>query len=196
MILPSPDIALEWLIAYGYFIIFPLMIIEGPIITVIAAFVASLGHLNVGIVYIVAIIGDLAGDAICYCIGRWGGRPFIERWGKKFGVTVSRLKQAEDFMENHSGKTLISAKLTHGLGIWVLLGAGATRIPFANFLWYNLLGTIPKSAALVLLGFFFGQAYAQIGAAIDTFSAIMIGIILFILGFIWIVRRQKKQSVP
>ena len=55
--------------------------------------------------------------------------------------------------ERHVGKTLLMGRLTHGAGALILLPAGAVRIPFATFFWFNLLGTLPKSQLLLLLGY-------------------------------------------
>ena len=40
------------------------MIIEGPIITVIGAFLASLGFFNIGIIFFLSLLGDIVGDII------------------------------------------------------------------------------------------------------------------------------------
>ena len=37
---------LTWLLAYRYVILFPLVVIVGPIVTILAGFLASLGQFN------------------------------------------------------------------------------------------------------------------------------------------------------
>ena len=53
--------------AYGIAILAPLAIIEGPIVTVIAAWLASLGLLNLWEVLICVILADLVGDSLISC---------------------------------------------------------------------------------------------------------------------------------
>ena len=42
----NPATVISWLLAYRYAILFPLVIIEGPIVTILAGFLASLGQFN------------------------------------------------------------------------------------------------------------------------------------------------------
>jgi len=60
------QIFFEFLKHYGYWVMLPLMIVEGPVVTLFAAIMASLGAFNVWIVLVFSILGDLIGDAIFY----------------------------------------------------------------------------------------------------------------------------------
>jgi membrane protein DedA with SNARE-associated domain len=72
MLIPLPDILII-LEKYKYWLIFPIVIIEGPIIVVISGFLVYLGFLNAYITYIILVIGDSIGDSMYYAIGRYGG---------------------------------------------------------------------------------------------------------------------------
>ena len=69
------------LLHYKYLILLPLSVIEGPIITVIAGFFATMGIFNPYLVYTIAVVGDIFGDTLAYGIGRWGSVPFINHFG-------------------------------------------------------------------------------------------------------------------
>src|SRR5450432_4605817 len=64
---------------YKYLLLFPLAIVEGPIIAVIAGFLCINGFLNLFIVYPIIVAGDLIGDTICYFLGLWGVPGFIKK---------------------------------------------------------------------------------------------------------------------
>ena len=49
---------------YKYWLIFPIMVLEGPIITVISGFLVSLGTLNAFVAYPLLFFGDLLGAAL------------------------------------------------------------------------------------------------------------------------------------
>ena len=68
---------IQFLSEYGYWIAFPLMIIEGPIVTLIASFMASMGVFDVWFVLFLSVLGDLIADIIFYGIGRWKGMLFV-----------------------------------------------------------------------------------------------------------------------
>ncbi|WP_019939219.1 DedA family protein [Bordetella sp. FB-8] len=158
--------SLDWIsssiASYGYVALFAAAVLEGPIATVIGAFLASQGLLDLSGVYATVVLGDLAGDLLYYYAGRFGSMPG-RRWGSVLSARRQRhLKTVQAHLSRHAGKTLLFGKLTHAAGFLVLLAAGAAQIPLPRFLGYNLLGTLLKSAAFVLLGYFAGAAYHRI----------------------------------
>ncbi len=70
--MPTLDGALHLLQAHGLWLLFPLATVEGPIVTVLAAYLARLGHLNLALIYVIVVAADLFGDGIVYWIGRIG----------------------------------------------------------------------------------------------------------------------------
>jgi membrane protein DedA with SNARE-associated domain len=152
---------IAWLLAYRYAILFPLTVIEGPIVTILAGFLASLGQFNIVICYPLIIVGDIVGDVFMYAQGRWGGKPAVLRWGRHFGIKPEVIGRLEEHFKNHPGKTLILGKISHLVGGPVLIAAGMARMKLSTFLWFNVLGTLPKSLVLLLIGFYFGEAYAK-----------------------------------
>lgn len=156
------------LATYGYGALFLVSVLEGPIVTVIAGFLASQGLLDPVLVFAVAVLGDLVGDVILYGLGLSGHttlsltrRP-VRRDGRIDGL-CRRLRA-------HPGKALLFGKLTHGAGFLFLLAAGAARVRPSTFLWYNLLGSLPKTAAFLVLGYVLGAAYARIGSYLGVAS--------------------------
>ncbi|HLD22258.1 MAG TPA: alpha/beta fold hydrolase [Patescibacteria group bacterium] len=186
---------IPWLLHYKYIVLFPLMIIEGPIVTIIVGFLSSLGYFHLSVVYGVIIIGDLVGDSLYYVFGRWGKETLIQRWGKYIGITEERVVYLEKHFENHSGKTLLFGKLAHGVGGAVLAAAGVAKTPYTRFLWYNFLGTIPKSLLLLLIGYYFGRTYVQLNTYLD-YTAIMSVLltVVFLLLYFVMMRVGKKQE--
>lgn len=178
----SLDQIVNLLLFYKYLILFPIIVIEGPITTIIAGFLASLGTLNLTISYIVIVTADLAGDSIYYAIGFFSRKNFIQKWWRLIGITPDRLKNLEDHFEKHQFKTLIIGKITHAVGAIVLVAAGMAKVPYKKFILFNLLATIPKSLILILVGFYFGHAYKKLDRILD-YSAFVIffAVVLFIL---------------
>src|SRR3954469_12453820 len=57
------------------------------------------GAWNYWIVVVVATIGNTLGSLIGYGIGAWGGRPFLERWGKYLLIRPHEIELAESFFQ-------------------------------------------------------------------------------------------------
>lgn len=185
-----------WVAHYGYAALLPIMVIEGPIITVLAGFFSSLGYLNIFWVYGVVVVGDLIGDALWYGLGRFGRLSKLERWGRYVGITRQRVERLEKHFHEHSGKTLVLGKLSHGVGAAFLFAAGVARMPFRRYLWFNFLATLPKSLLLLLVGFYFGQAVAKINSYLDFIAAlsISVGLLFAFLLFLHFRGRDKDEQ--
>jgi len=179
---------------YGYAALLPLCVIEGPAVTVIAAFLAAQGILDVGMVYLVVVAGDLLGDLLYYAIGRFvlrrlAARHRAERLRHRVTVLAPRIRK-------HAGTMLLFGKLTHSAGFVVLLAAGATHVPLRRFLLFNVLGTLPKALVLVAVGYWFGQLYGTLHG--DLQIAALVGFVLasgaLALGARWLLEDQRGSA--
>ena len=179
---------------YGYFIIFPLMIIEGPIITIIASFLASLGAFNVFFIYILGVIGNVIGDIVYYGIGKFGRDRFLVKYGKYIGIDASKIEYIENHYKKHLLKTILIAKLTEAPVIPVLISAGIAKTDFKKFLSISILAEIPKVAIIVLIGFFFGKFYVKIDTYFKNFASLMFVIFGMVILFVIYKKIKRKQN--
>jgi membrane protein DedA with SNARE-associated domain len=179
---------------HGLLVLFPIAVVEGPIITVIAGYLASLGYLNIFAVYLVVVLSDLIGDSLCYLLGRSGQNVMLERWGTRFGVTQQRLAALREYFQFHAGTTLLIGKLTHSAGLIIMLAAGASKMPFGTFIWFNLLGTLPKSLFFLLVGYTLGHAYNQVDSYIFRASLIAL-VVLGVVASFWLARTRTRHNL-
>jgi len=171
--------ALVILEQYRYWLIFPIMILEGPIINVISGFLVYLGILDIYITYVLLVIADLIGDSLHYVVGRyWRTSPFIKKYGPLFGYN----QKSEEFLDNHFQKhkikTFLLAKLSHGMGTAIQMAAGIAKVNFFEYLWVNLAATLPKTLFFLLLGFYMGSSYQKINEYLNTTALVFVGLAL------------------
>jgi len=160
----------NYLALYGYVALLPLLVIEGPAVTVIAAFLASQDLLDVWAVYAIAVLGDLIGDMLYYAAGRWTLRRITDPRGRWATRVRERVAQLAPRIRTRAGAMLLFGKLTHSAGFAVLLAAGAAHVSVRRFLLFNLAGTVPKSLLLVVVGYWFGRLYAATQADLALVS--------------------------
>ncbi len=181
------------LLQYKYAILFPLGIVEGPIITVIAGLFVRTGVLNFYWVYGVVVLGDALGDAIAYSVGRFGGPLVMKKFGKFFGVTPEKIHQAKLYFTNNRRKALFLSKIIHGVGIAGLMTAGSLKIPYKRFFMICITVSLVQSAVFLIVGILFGHAYALIGNYFNLFSqaTIVVGLVIALIVFFWLRIRKK-----
>lgn len=183
-----------WLIADGYLLLLPLSILEGPIVTVLAGSITAAGYLNSWTVLGIVVLGDLIGDTVFYSLGRWGS-SFLLRHGGGIGLTPGKLAQLRLRFAARSRSTLVVGKLTHSIGALVLVAAGAARMNYLEFLLINLVTTIPKSAILLLVGYYLGQGLLHLTGSFAYLPLVMllVGAVLVVVIF---ARREARSPTP
>ena len=188
----SLDTILLLLKEFGYFIFLPLTIIEGPIVTVIGGYLVSLHIFSFLITYVLAVAGDIIGDVIYYGLGRWGNKFFSKR-ESFLGIRVERARKFEARFHANAGKVLLLGKWTQSIGAPILFAAGMARMPLNTFLFFNTLGSLPKTLLLVVLGYYSGEAYKQISTYIEYagYIAFLFIIVGFLVSFIMKRKRDK-----
>jgi len=181
---------LSLLSTYKYIILFPLAVAEGPITTITAGFLSHLGILNIFLVYIIIVSGDIVGDASLYLLGRWGS-PFVHRYGPKIGLTEERLSKSKVYFYDNKKKALFFSKTLHGVGFTGLIVAGNLRIPYHKFFPICFAISIIQTLFFLAIGVFFGRAYVLIGSYLNFYDSILFIIAIFTLIYVLL----KKYNI-
>ena len=179
--------------SFGLLILAPIAVVEGPIVTVIAAWLASQGLLSLPSVFVVVVLADLAGDGLLYGVGRGVLGRISPRWRIRMGLLPDKMAILLDIFHNRGGRVLLAAKWTHAAGLPVLVAAGAARMSFWRFLQFNLIGTIPKTLVLLAIGYAFGSAHETIADWISTGGLVLVGV-AGLTGLIWFSWRKRSMS--
>lgn len=152
------------LLAFRYPAIFAGSFIEGPAVMVLTGFLLRLGYFNFFIAYTLLVLGDLLGDYMWYCIGRFGLHRTIHRVGNFFDVSDDDIEKIKKKFRNHEGKILFSSKLTTGFGfsVGIMMVAGIARVPVKKFAAVIFSGGLIWAFGLMAIGYFFGNIYVQL----------------------------------
>ncbi len=184
---------LAFLQSQGYLLVFLLMMAEGPVVTYVAAFAASLGFFKIYYIWALSIIATTLMDLLWYFIGRFGGRTKIFRYVmNRFGE--SRINKFETFLIDHPGKTILVAKLTPGLSPPGLMLAGAIKVPFRKFIFYSSIFVLTASSTFVWLGYYSGLAFSTVSKYFK-YGEILIGATVITIVVAWILSRKLTKKI-
>jgi membrane protein DedA with SNARE-associated domain len=150
------------------------------------------------IVVIVATIGNTLGSLIAYAIGAYGGRPFLERFGRYLLIRPHEIELAERFFERHGAATVFIGRLLPIVRTFVSFPAGVARMPLGRFIVYSTAGALPWSIALVFAGVQLGANWEDIRHALQPFdlliaAIVIVGVLTFILWRIGIPGRRRDH---
>ncbi|MFA6194017.1 MAG: DedA family protein [Parcubacteria group bacterium] len=180
---------------WGYPVMFVLMFFEGPFATMIAAFLASQGLFNVGIVFILSVVGDVLGDIVLYHIGYFGGPHIIEKAQKFLKIKDATVEKLKNKFHQNSGRLIFYVKSTTGLSYITFTLAGALRMKLLKFIKYSILGGLVWSSLLVFLGYFFGYAAEQISQYIKYAGIVIFAAAILSLVIISIVKKRESAEI-
>lgn len=119
--------------------------LPGEIILVSAALLASQhGHIDPVVLGACAIAGAIIGDSIGYAIGRRGGKPLLERLGRRFPKHFgpAHVALAERSFDKWGMWAVFFGRFVALLRIFAGPLAGVLRMPYWRFLIANVLGGI------------------------------------------------------
>ena len=118
------------------------------------------GPWNFWLVVIFATVGNTIGSLIGYAIGAWGGRPFLERWGKYLLIRQHEIELAEHFFTKYGAATAFFSRLLPVVRTFISFPAGVARMDLRKFIIYSTAGAFIWSAVLVQAGVLLGDNWA------------------------------------
>ena len=184
---------------YGYLVVFFGVMLEsagvplpGETVLIAAGALVHRGVLGLGETLLFGILGAVVGDQIGYWVGRFGGRPFVLRWGKYAFVTPERLGRAEGFFARHGGRAVFLARFIAGLRVFGALVAGISRMPWGKFALYNVLGGTAWATAAVSLGYFLWASIGLVDHWVGRFSLLLVAVLVLVVILRWWYRKAAR----
>jgi membrane protein DedA with SNARE-associated domain len=153
------------------------------------------------IVVAVATIGNTLGSLVAYAIGAWGGRPFLERYGRYLLIREHEIEAADRFFEKYGAATVFIGRLLPIIRTFISFPAGVTRMPVGKFIVYSTAGALPWSIALVYAGMVLGANWVQIREMLKPFDlAIAVAVVIVFLGLLWwrlgMPGKPRRETTP
>lgn len=136
-------------LAVGFFL-------PGDSLLVVAGLFAATGKLNLAALLLTLFVAAVVGDAVGYYTGaRLGPRIFKKE--KSLLFRPSHLLKAHAFYEKYGGKTIIIARFIPIVRTFAPIVAGAAKMPYRNFVVYNVAGGFLWVFSMILAGYFLGS---------------------------------------
>lgn len=169
--------------------------VPGETALIAAGLLASTGHLDLAVVIVVAAGAAIAGDNVGYLIGRTGGRRLLERPGRFERHRREILVRGEPFFERHGPKAVFLGRWVAVLRIGAAWLAGANRMPWRSFLFWNALGGIAWAAGVAVLAYALGPVAERLihDASLAAGAAIAI-LVLLRVAQLWRRRAGERRA--
>ncbi len=133
---------------------------------------AAGGAMNVYVLWVLLCVAAVLGDTVNYAIGKAVGTRVFKPDARV--LKTEYLLRTEEFYAKYGGKTIIIARFIPIVRTYAPFVAGASRMDYAKFITYNVIGGVVWITAFLFAGYFFGN----IPAVKDNFGLVIVVIIL------------------
>ena len=171
------------------------LIVPGKSLVLVAGFFAAQGSLDLDVLIVVVGLGAALGDSIGYEMGRWMGRPALEQYGGRFGLTQASIVKSDAFFDRHGSKAVFLGRFVGFARALVPFLAGSSQMAYRRFLPYNIAGALLWATAVTLLGYFLGASWERAGLWLGRAGALLGGLLLFVFSLIWLWRWAVKNEL-
>ncbi len=158
------------------------------LMTFAGALVAE-GRFDFWWVVLAGAVGNVIGSVGNYYIGLYGGRPFIEKYGKYFLIHHKDLEIADRWFAKYGLAAVFFTRMLPIVRTFISFPAGVSRVPMGPFILLTFLGSLLWCVFLTYIGYEFGKNYEEVFKPYIQKFEIVIAL-LIILAVAWYVKRH------
>jgi membrane protein DedA with SNARE-associated domain len=179
-------------LVFGETAIFLGFVLPGETAVVLGGVLASRGHLSLATLAAVVVATAVMGPIVGYEIGRrMGDRLFAARVLQRLPGGPARARTA---LRERGGLAVFLGRFVAFVRAVMPAAAGAVRVPYRTFLFYNVVGGLIWGVGYCLLGYAAGSAYAAVEARVGTGLAIAVAAVVVAVAVVWAVRRHRAAA--
>jgi membrane protein DedA with SNARE-associated domain/rhodanese-related sulfurtransferase len=193
-------IALNFLVHYGYLILFLWVLTEQigvPIpampILLTAGTLTATHRLSLWLVLLSVLGGSLVSDSVWYVLGKRYGSAVVRLLCRLSMESSTCVRRTQNYFTKHGPASLLVAKFIPGLGTVAAPIAGETGMDYRLFLLCDSGGILLWALTATLCGRFFGDILKRNPDALTWVGhfAVLLFVLLFVGFLVWRVLRQR-----
>jgi LPXTG-motif cell wall-anchored protein len=190
---------------YGYWAIFFGVMLEnaglpvpGETVLLFAGFLAYQGDIELWRAILTAIVAASLGDSLGYCLGRFAGTAFVEKYVRRFKVLSGQFDRAHGLFLKHGHWAVFVGRFITGLRVFAGPLAGMFRMAYLRFLFFNFSGALIWASTVGCVGFFFGSSWDELVSFVEKFHQVVLIVLglALLVALIYYLRRRRKGKGP
>lgn len=173
--------------------------IPSEVIMPFAGYLASVGRFNLFLAATFGAIGCNIGSAVAYEVGAWGGRPFLERWGRYVLLDRHELDRVDRLFIRYGAISVLIGRVLPIIRTFIALPAGIARMNRLKFHIYTFVGSWPWCFALAWVGYKLGEQWnnnPRLHAVMHDLDLVVGVLILVAIGFFIVTRVRALRARP
>lgn len=127
--------------------------------------------LSILLLNVLLMAAAIVGDQVGFVLGRQTGNAIWERPDGRF-YKRRYMEEAHEFYAKWGGLAIVGARFVPVLRTFVPFAAGVARMPYQNFVFWNIGGGVVWITSLLWIGYFLGQT--SLAKSIDKVIVIVV----------------------
>jgi membrane protein DedA with SNARE-associated domain len=167
------------------------------VVVVFGGALAAMDHGNVFIALFASTLGSTAGFMTMYYIGAWFGVNIIEGKTWKY-IPKESIHKVERWFVKYGYAIIIANRFLSGTRAVVSFFAGMSRLEICTTTWLSFVSSLAWYGILIYGGYSLGHHWRRVGIYLETYSAIITGVIICaaIVGAIWYFWKRNRTVQP
>jgi membrane protein DedA with SNARE-associated domain len=139
-------------------------------------------------------LGYLVGALVGWAIGRYGGRPLLERHGRWFHISSARLDRAEAWFDRWGNLGVFLGRIVPVVRSFVSIPAGIFRMPLLPYTLLSLAGSAVWCFAFAGAGYGLGKSYRGFDHGFRYVEYAVVAVVVLALAYL-VYRRVAAARV-
>jgi membrane protein DedA with SNARE-associated domain len=184
----------------GYFAVAALLCIDSMCIPAGSELVMSSSGMlarqsffNLHLAVLAGVLGSGVGSAIAYAAGKYGGRPFLEKYGKFLLIRKKEIDHADKWFAKYGMAAAFIGRLIPVGHAFISLPMGIYKVRFAPFIVLSLAGSAVWCYGWAYLGFAFQSFREQLRPAMKIADIVVIVLIVAMIAY-WIFKKRRAAN--
>jgi membrane protein DedA with SNARE-associated domain len=137
--------------------------------------------LNLVLVIVIGVVGELVGSSIAYVVGRTGGRALVDRFGKYILLTHKDLDRAEAWFARRGDPAVLIGRVVPVVRTFISFPAGVAEMPVLAFGVFTAIGVTVWVGVLAGIGYALGSSYHSMVKAFGAASYVVAALVVVAL---------------
>lgn len=192
---------------FGYFGVFFMIAIENifppipsEVILLFGGFMTTYTNLNIIMMVISATLGSLFGALLLYYVGKIFNKEKLKKIvsgkvGRMLRLKTTDIDKADNWFDTKGNKTVFFCRFIPLVRSLISIPAGMSEMPICRFIVYTLFGSLIWNIVLIVLGSIVGENWTSILNVLNTYSHVVVIILIIIfISLIWLFYSKRRNN--
>lgn len=168
--------------------------VPAELVLPMAGYWVYLGDMKLWLAILAGTVGGTFGPLTLYALGRYGGRPMVEKFGKYFLIRPHHLDASDKFFEKYGAGVAFYGRFVPGIRTVISIPCGMAKMNVFKFSIFTFLAMLPITSLYIYLGFKLGSQWEHVDEIVKPYIVPATVVFLGAFGLYVLLKRWKRRA--